>query len=479
MRAIVVGAHGATRDLLRRLSARWQVVVIDQDAALLARAATVRDIETLHGDGSSRVVLERARLGEADAVVAATGDDDTNLEVCRLALSAGLLRVAAVPADAARLGEYRDLGVPAFSPDTLTARGLESVLEPRRVSSTTFADGRAEAIEFRLGEDSPLHGVALRDLHSESYLVAAILRGTEFIVPHGETVLCRGDLVTVVGAAADFSRIVSTFTSGVARFPLDFGKAVLAVLAPGDDAARLMAEAVDLTRNSPAESLIVLYQEAGAGADERAAGLGVAALGAIRQLAKGLDLQLRPVSGDPRRHIGAVARADNVGVVMLATPPPKDLHSWRAARLVRRAQAWKRPVMFARGTHPYTRIVAPARDTPSGLAAARAAIDLAADGRATLTGVAVVPPAFVVGSDEREKAMRALSRMREEAAVLDVAVQSEVRRGNPVRNIVDLAADLRLLVVGMPSRRPTPMTHGIVPHLLSRIEASVLAVPYS
>ncbi len=475
MRAIIVGARGATRDLLRRLSARWQVVVIDQDADLLARAAAVREIETIHGDGSSRVVLDRAGLADAEGVVAATGDDATNLEVCRIALAAGVRRVAAVPADAALQEEYRILGVPAFSPDTLTARGLETVLEPRRISSTTFAEGKAEAIEFRLGDDSPLHGMLLRDLHSESYLVAAILRGSEFIVPHGATELRGGDLVTVVGSSTDFSRIVATFTSGAARFPLDFGKGVLAVLVPGDDFRPVVAEAVDLTRNSPAESLIVLYQDRG----DTSGGVSAEEVEEIRSLARGLDTQLRPVADDPRRHVGAMIASENVGVVVLATPAPAALGSARAARLVRKAQGWKRPVMFARGTHPYREIVAPARDTPSGLAAARAAIDLAADGRATLTGVAVVPPAFVVGGDEREHAMRALGRMAEEAAVLDASVRREVQRGNPVRLITAVANTGHLLVVGMPHRSPNLLARGIVPHLLARVEVSVLVVPYS
>jgi len=478
VRAIIVGARGATRDLLRRLSERWQVVVIDHDPDLLARARSVRDVETIQGDGSSRVVLERAGVAEAEAVVAASGDDATNLEVCRIALAAGVRRVAGVPADAARMPEYRSLGVPAFSPDTLTARGLETVLEPRRISSTTFADGKAEAIEFRLGEDSPLRGMTLRDLHSESYLVAAILRGEQFIVPHGDTSLQGGDLVTVVGSAADFSRIVATFTSGTARFPLDFGKGVLAVVIPGNDIRQLIGEAVDLTRNSPAESLVVLYQEP-AGGDTSGSGASSQDVEEIRALTRGLDAQLRPVSGDPRRHVGAMIATENIGVVVLATPPPAAFGAVRAARSLRRSQAWQRPVMFARGTHPYREVIAPARDTPSGLAAARAAIDLAADGRASLTGVAVVPPAFVVGSDEREHAMRALGRMREEAAVLDVTVRREVQRGNPVRLITAAANAGHLLVVGMPHRRPTLLTLGIVPHLLARVEVSVLVVPYS
>jgi len=77
MKAIVVGAGGVARDLLRRIGELCEITVVDTDGLLLERAATVRPIETVQGDGSSRVVLERAGVDD-DAVVAAARDDDIN-----------------------------------------------------------------------------------------------------------------------------------------------------------------------------------------------------------------------------------------------------------------------------------------------------------------------------------------------------------------------------------------------------------------
>ena len=136
MKAIVVGAGGTTRDLLRRLGDLWEISVVDLDVRRLDGAASVRPIEAIHGDGSSRVVLERAGIAEADAVVAATNDDDVNLEVCRLAREVGLLRIIAVVARNERLVEYRDAEIATISPHSLLARQLELSLEPRRVAST-------------------------------------------------------------------------------------------------------------------------------------------------------------------------------------------------------------------------------------------------------------------------------------------------------------------------------------------------------
>lgn len=477
MRLIVVGARGATRDLLRRLGERWEATVVDPDVELLARAANVRQIDQVVGDGSSRVTLGKARIGEADAIVAATGDDDTNLEVCRLGIGAGLVRVIAVVVEPERLPEYRELGVAAFAPDSLAARRLEIQLEPRRVSSTAFADGRAEALEVKITDDSPVRGLALKDLHSESWLVAAVVRGEQFIVPHGSTVLRAGDLVTVVGATHDYSRIVRTFTSGEARFPLDFGKGVLVAVDSAAEADAALGEALALARSSSATEIVVAHRDIRSIRDESRAEEVERLLERVRGYAGGSDLRFHPIAGVPSKGLDSVIAEQSVGVVVIPTPPADSTGRLKAVRLLRSTLDWKLPVLFARGSQPYHEIVSPARATPAGLAAARAAIDIAGTGNGSVTAVAVVPPAFITGSDGREDAVHALALMREEASVLDVPVERILRQGNPVRVIISSLDDAGLLVLGRARRRATVFTPGIVGHLLERAPISVLVVP--
>ena len=190
---------------------------MDIDADRLDRIDAINESRKHRGDGSSRVVLARAGLEQSDALIAAMNDDESNLEACRIAREAGISRVVAVAADPERLPSYRALGVTAISPAALGARRIELSLETRRVSSMDFAQGRAEAAEFRIAHDSPMNGKTLRDLPHRSWVVGAILRGDDLIVPHGDTVLCVDDLVTVIGAGADFGDMVKTFTTGESR----------------------------------------------------------------------------------------------------------------------------------------------------------------------------------------------------------------------------------------------------------------------
>jgi Trk K+ transport system NAD-binding subunit len=476
MRAIVVGAGGSTRALLRRLGELWEITVIDPDAERLEIAGRVRTINAVVGDGSSRVVLDRVGIDEADALVAATNDDEVNLEVCRIARRAGLVRVVAIAADPEYLPDYREATVPAFAPDSLAARQVELSLEPRRVTSTAFAHGRAEAIEFRITSDSPVRGATLRDLHSSSWLVAAILRDGRLIVPHGDSTLETGDQVTVVGAAADFSLIVRTFTAGEARFPLDFGKRVAVALESERDLDGPVAEAIQLTRNSLASSLLVLHRRSEGIRDETQAARLAALLERLDGMAAGVEVKRRPVAGDAGRALEAVAAEESVGVVVLPAPRG-SFRLLRSIRALRRVERLGLPVLFSAGSHPYQSVLAPARDTPAGLTAARAAVDLAAYAKGDVTGIAVVSPGFLTGEDGREEAVRALARLREEAAAQDVTVHRRLRQGNPVRVISELAGGCGLVCLGLPHRRLSLIRPGIDGYLLAALEVSVLVLP--
>ncbi len=368
--------------------------------------------------------------------------------------------------------------MPAFSPDSLAAREIEAELEPRRVSSSSFARGRAEAIEFEIAPDSPVKGVALRDLHSERYLVAAILRQGSLIVPHGNTVLEQGDLVTVVGAAADFSFIVRTFTSGEARFPADFGKNVVVALGSPRDLEGPVAEAAALTRNSRASGLMVVFRDPEKLGDEAQAVEAAKLLEAARSSLEGVDVLPRPVAKLPAAALAEVVGKESVGVVVVPPPPSGELLGRvQAVRELRAAWRLGTPVLFSRGSLGTGPIIAPARITPAGRAAARAAIDLAVYTKSSFTGVAVVSPPFLAGGDTKEDAQLAMMRLREEAAALGVRPRRLVRQGNPVRVLEEVSEGAGLVVLGMGARAPSVTSPGISGHLVRRLDVSVLLVP--
>ena len=478
MKAIVVGAGGATRELLRRLGEAWNVTVIEPSELQLKKVEGMKGIETVVGDGTSRLTLQRSGLAEADAVVAASNDDDANLEVCRIAIESGILRVVAVAASSDRLADYSQIGVSAFSPDRLVARRVELTLEHRRYASMAFADGRAEAIEFHLGQDAPILGKPLKDFHAQHWIIGAILRKEKLIIPHGDTVLQAGDRVTVVGLGAHFSDIVRTFTSGEARFPLDFGKHVAVALESEQDLSGPVTEAAYLVRNSAADSLLLIHPDPGSPHDGDMASNINSLLERASAATEGVEVRHLSVKASPTRILPDLCKKESVGIMVLR--PLKGgplLANIRAQRVVLHARRSCIPVLIARGTYPYKSIVVPARQTLSGRAAERAAIDLARYTHADVTGVAVVDPTFIAGSGAPWKARKDIGWLKQEAAIQHIEVRGKIKRGNPVRSFLEAGAAADLLVLGAGQGATRRFGVAINAHISRRAQKSVLLVP--
>jgi len=478
MNVIVVGAGGTSRELLRRLGALWDITLVDRDESAFPAARDIREFEEVVGDGSSALVLRRAGLDTADALIAATDDDDVNLEAAKLAKDAGLLRVAAVVATPERLQDYRDLDISIASPDTDAARHLEVELEPRRISSTEFAQGKAEAIEFEIAPDSMVRDKALRDLHSETFVIAAVLRDGELIVPHGETRLRAGDRVTVVGRASGFSTIVKTFTSGESRFPLNFGKKVAVALDSPSDLDGVVSEAVNFVKSSQATGLLVVHRDLENERDETKAQELEDLILKLEAGADGIDVTSFETVADPAAGLRAAAADESVGVVVAPGPSGGGMAArLRVRSLVNGYGALGLPLLVSRLSHPYSSVLVPARRTPAGEAAGRAGIDIARTSGVPLIGLAVVPPSFVGDESDVDSAKRASAWLRQEASVQGVHPKRLIRQGNIVRVIEETASASSLIVLGMPDLPMSGIWPGVTGHTIRRVKASILLVP--
>ncbi|NIM00013.1 MAG: universal stress protein [Acidobacteria bacterium] len=478
MRAILVGAGALGCELLKRIGERWVVTVVDRDPVCLEAARAVRSVPVVEGDGSSRIVLKRAGLERAAAMIAATNDDDTNVEVIRLAVESGVHRIISRVNDPSRAPEMRSRGAHVVSPMSLAARQLELSLENRRVSSVAFADGRAEAMEFRITEDSPVRGRLLKTFGSCPWTVGAILRRHELIIPHGETAFEAGDYVTVMGPSADFAEMVRTFTSGEGRFPLDFGKRVVLSVEGESDLDMTFGEAVHLVRGSRASSLLLVHPDTATIRDESKAAGVRQTLQLAPELAEGVAVRTRPVGGKPVHALGELHGEESVGVIVVKGNRKGLSGMWRAHRAPALVSWSGRPVLVSRGSAPYRRIVVPARRTASGRAAIRAAIDLARFNKADLIGVSVVDPIFLAGPDAEQNAERAMAWLEEEAAVHGVRVDPMIERGNPVRLLRKIANSADLMVLGIGSRlRSLALRRGVGSMVARGTSKSVLLVP--
>jgi len=96
MYIIIIGAGGLGFYLAQLLlEEEHDAVVVDKDAARCEKISQELDIVATQGDGTETAVLEKVGVKEADAVVALTGQDETNMVVSLLAKELGAKQVAA------------------------------------------------------------------------------------------------------------------------------------------------------------------------------------------------------------------------------------------------------------------------------------------------------------------------------------------------------------------------------------------------
>lgn len=472
MKLVIVAAGKVARNVLGRLGDRWEITMVDPRDSALETAREVREVETVRGDGSSRLVLRRAGLREAEALIAASRDDEVNLEACRYASRLGVPRIIAVADGSDRLQSYRELGAKVVWADNLTARHVEINLDGRRIQSAAFANGLAEAMEFRISHDSPLRGVSVRSLGLRTWLVATVLRGQELIIPHGNTVLREGDLVTVVGAAEDYADMVETFTTGHARFPLDYGLAVAVSLTDSSTDDAVLAETAHFVKFTAADAILALHPPLDRMEPDDARTLR-RRMDAWRLRHGNIEMTFLPAPGPGPEALFEAASSESVGVVVV----PRPVGRRRVVRLVEMGRRRRIPVLFASGRFPYSGpMVLASGEEEEERQGAREAIDMAAHSGTALQTVGVLPPQFLPGERTLQDIRGQISRIREEASVHGVTIRRRIRRGNPVR-VVDELGSNSLVVMGLGAYPYTYLRPGIVGLLVATVDCSVILVP--
>lgn len=118
MKVLIVGCGRVGSSLARALQASgWEVMVVDEDEEALGRLGPSWSSEFVVGHGMDAGVLERAGIQEADAVIAATDGDNTNIVIAQVAkLRYQVGSVAARILDPARAEFFAGRGFEIVSP---------------------------------------------------------------------------------------------------------------------------------------------------------------------------------------------------------------------------------------------------------------------------------------------------------------------------------------------------------------------------
>ena len=213
-RIVLIGAGNVGLEVARALEThpdRLRVKVIERDRARAEVAAdALSRTVVLNGDGMDSDLLTEAGIDRADAVLALTDDDKTNLLASVRAKAMGAKLAIALVNDPGMSTMMDALGIDAFiNPRATTVSSILRHVRHGRVQSIyAVGDGEAEVIEAQILSTSPLAGRTIATSRlPEGALIGALSKGGNMVKLTGKTEFQAGDRVVIFGLRKDIPEI--------------------------------------------------------------------------------------------------------------------------------------------------------------------------------------------------------------------------------------------------------------------------------
>ena len=474
-RVLIVGAGTTGRELLRRLVPFWPVSIVDIDPGkmdLLPEEIDSERVRTIVGDGTSRLVLEKAGVTQVDYVVSVTESDPINLEVCRIAREDfDISNLYAAVVSFAERERYAQAGIDFVTPSYAAAVSLEHQVLHGVGTSLSAAEARGEVVEVSILPSSPMIGRPLSSVRSRRWHVGAIYRNDRLVVPTGLTRIEAEDHVVLIGEKEILPSIGQFFRLGEPEFPLEFGSNVLVLTESAADFEHIVGEFAYVLNHSQARGVEILFWPHEPGLE--------GALGQTLQ-EHGIESSTQAVFGD----YGSVAAKHVVthDCGFLVVPDERfrflERLGLRRTALTSIFKQLESPIAILRGSNPYRNILLPITEGEASMDVARLAFDLARIYEASVTIATVTAPRFVVGGRAIEDQKAALEKIRHLANLYRLEVEQLHREGNPVEEILKLSNDFNLLVLGhRRGRKPSFFSPDVSQHLMRRAPITTIVLP--
>jgi trk system potassium uptake protein len=212
MHIVIMGSGRVGASLADRLDAEGHsVCVIDkrprQDLRYLTPSFGGR---VLRGNGFNRAMLEEANIAQADAFIAVTSGDNTNIVGARVARDE--FRVPKVVAriyDPRRADIYRDLGIPTVATVRWTSNQIHQLLFHRELEPEQHF-GNGESLLVRSTVPAYLSGRLFSEFDVEGEIqVVEVTRGGRSMIPGRGAMIESGDFVSFVVTATSLARLRS------------------------------------------------------------------------------------------------------------------------------------------------------------------------------------------------------------------------------------------------------------------------------
>ncbi len=237
MKIVLVGGGKVGSALCRSLVAEnHDVVLIEQNEAVLNHIVSRFDIMGLLGNGADFAILEQAGVQECDIFIALTEYDEVNMISAVLAKKMGaketIVRVRNPEYSNAYFKEKNILGFSLIvNPELLAARAISNIIDfPNALSVERFAGGRVSLMEFVIKDSSGLCQMPISDFRKKfgNIIVCAMERDHQLMIPSGDVTIQDKDRIFVTGNRVDMMLFHNYFKSRAVKSLLIVGAGKIA-----------------------------------------------------------------------------------------------------------------------------------------------------------------------------------------------------------------------------------------------------------
>ncbi len=205
MKVIIVGGGQVGAYLAALLIERGhEIKIIDvRDTRIPILKRDLPENCIAHADGTDPKVLEEAGIFGADAVAAVTGADETNLVIATLArMEYGVRRVVGRvnnPKNAWLFNATMGVDAALNQADLMARLVAEEMTMGDMMTLLKLHGGQYSLVERVVDQRSIAAGKTLKDIKfPEECMLVAVLRGSELMLPRGETILLSDDMVVAI-----------------------------------------------------------------------------------------------------------------------------------------------------------------------------------------------------------------------------------------------------------------------------------------
>lgn len=224
-RVVIVGGGNIGMSLIREIQETQPNVSLKVIEKNQARAKylseELENVIILNGSGLDREILQEVHIERAEAMVAITDDDETNILGSMLAQNHGCKRTITLVNKSTYNMLLSTLGLGAVvSPRAITVSTIMQHVRRGRIKAVhNIGDGAIEAIEAEASENCSVINTPIHSLNLPAdTIIGAIIHNEDIVFPCPDTIIKPGDRVIFVASREQARKVEKLFSVNVSIF---------------------------------------------------------------------------------------------------------------------------------------------------------------------------------------------------------------------------------------------------------------------